>query len=121
MSIEELAASMGKSPDQLFSDLMAEVDLQVAQLNILSPTTQTVFRNGFEDFSLERGDVKLLIKRIRPTVLFWARLESAGANTLPKTDRGEIETLQGSYWVNGRRFQSTKEAALFIVGIVSRV
>ena len=115
MSIEEIAARTGKSTAQLFSELMSEVEVQVIGLNLLT-SEQTIFRPNLEWFSLERGTVKLIVKRTRPTILTLSRLEARGFDTIPKTDQEEIELMQGAYWLNGRRFQSTKEAALFMVG-----
>ena len=72
MSIEEIAARMGKSTTQLFSELMSEVEVQVIGLNLLT-SEQTIFRPNLEWFSLERGTVKLIVKRTRPTILTLSR------------------------------------------------
>jgi hypothetical protein len=121
MSIEEIADGMGKGPHQLFTELMGETESQVTQLNLLAPEQNTIFHRGPDRFNLERGGVKLLLSRGGGPILLWARIEVAGPNMFPKTDKGEIEMGRNAYWIGSMRFQDTREAALFVVNLVSGV
>jgi hypothetical protein len=117
MSIEEIASKMSKSDLDLWNELVAEVQVQVLQLEAIVPSQQTYKRTSSDSFRLKRVDTIIGVRR-GPGVAYWNKIRSFGPGVIPTKDEGSVELAMGEYWQRGQKFSNVSEAALYLIDLL---
>ena len=120
MSIEEIAAKMIPSDLDLWNQLVSEVEHDSHELrNILPSSRVDLFaRTSGDSFRLRSVDVNLGVKR-EPARVIWNRGREFGPGVMPRYDSGALDIISGSYYWNRQQFPTIKDAALYLLGLLT--
>jgi hypothetical protein len=117
LTVEELAAKTLEGEHELWQALAAEVEVQMAHAHALQPLYKFK-RTRAEAFKIEFVDTSLTVGR-QPGKAAWTHAREFGEGTRPVFGKGSMDLAMNGYWMDGRKFNSTSEAAIFLIGLLT--